>query len=358
MLFRDNPDTSFIVKTERVLKGSEAEVSVSLERISKLNFWKAHFQNTGFAYKKEKFDWVYWQKIPTMTLRDFEGLGLELRLQDVKSEFKENIKKFILAIPFRKVKGQYLLFIDTVVTPKGPEKRRSGSNSEDGQEVRESLAESGMKVFSYSPFLRWKVSLIDSYVLNLKQVLFSLRAKSKQEFLVISSGIKGQKLQASIRGIKITAAYTDPRSLVILSRVFDKEILLGIKKIILTRWVKRGSALENLEDFMNADFFVEHPFVGFGMAFKHCSFLQKTNTPNAVHPRKHAIIELLNRDTTGHGELMVTTFKPEGLEWIKYRTGITAKAVFKRCKCGANWALVIRHMTKFQFNRSQKTSQA
>lgn len=70
-----------------------------------------------------------------------------------------------------------------------------------------------------------------------------------------------------------------------------------------------------------------------------CKYLYSRYSLNFYHPFDERIVELINVDEDGYGEVVVSKISPSELSFIRYKTGDIAKAVQEKCRCGNQWTL-------------------
>jgi len=319
---------SLILKSEEKLQNTSAEISSFLRSASKLRFWKIHFANHDFTFEPKKFNWDYWQKIPFITHKELAIIGLEPRLRDARAILEKHTGRFVLRIPFRKTDNQHLLYLDSI--PKKPQ----------GHEEN----------------LR-KIQITESFALNLQGVLSSLQ-KSHYYTLVLTPYELDSRMKSAIQDYHLNGLSLDPQDSKRIIDFFDQEIKKRVKKIRLFRSFEYPQHLHQIRlAFPGTRILPQHQLIGFSYSVRNCLFAQRDFGKNSVHPSKYALLELINLDSNGRGEIVVTRTKPLELALIRYRTGIFGKAQFiKQCQCKSNVVLTFEPIKKYQLPLAQYKS--
>ncbi len=314
-----------ILKTEKELQTISHRVVDFLKSAQKLSFWRTHFTNHHFIFNAKKFNWDYWQEIPFLTIGDLTLIGLEPRLADASLTIQQHPYRFVLRIPYRKVKEQQLLFLDAF-----PKRLKTGRNIK-------------------------KVLLTEFFGIALSHILLSLHPRQKNSrLLTVQPAILNLLIKLAVEEFRPTYLFIDPHDLPKFVDVFaNSDAIKRLKKITLARSMEIKTQIEDVKKLVGkTKVIVQRPFAAVSSAIKTCRFAQKRFGFDVVHPSKHTIVELLEIDQGGFGEVVITIMLPLQLAWIRYRTEIFGKAVFKPCKCGNSWNLILKPVRKFYLSNS------
>jgi len=320
-------DSLFALKTEDELRRSSKDILDFLQKTSKLRFWRAHFANHNFVFDKKKFNWDYWKTIPYLSIEELIKIGIEPRLEDAESILKINPYRLVLRILNRKMYQQNLLFIDIIPKLLGDDKEK-----------------------------QWKIQLTESFEINLRHVLLSLRAHGRKHHVVIINPQRlDQRMKKVFYELRFDSLSTDPQNLQKFLDIFDskdsKKLYTQIKKVTLTQSFKdRSQEQVTKEIFGKADFMIQHPLVRITIVVRSCVYVQRHHGADAFHPGKYALIELRDVDENGYGEIIATTMMPVEVAWIRYRTGFFGRAIFEECECGSKWSLILKRIRKFHYS--------
>lgn len=315
-------DRLLVLKTDDELRRSSKDMSDFLEKTSKLRFWRTHFTNHNFVFKPNKFNWQYWQTIPFFTIYDLIKIGIEPRLLDAQPIIQKNTYRLLLRFPDRKTKQQYVLYVDPI-----------------------------SKLLKTDKNEGWKLQLSESFGVNFRCILLSLRAHGRRHHVVIADP---KRLEARMKKVFYELRFdylsVDPQDLQKLLDIFSESRLVKqVGKVTLTRSFRDDKLEQYAKEVLdNADFVVQTPLMGITTAIRPCRFAQKRFGSHAIHPRKHTLIELIEMGKRGYGEIVVTSMAPLELAWIRYKTGIFGKAIHEECACGNEWILIIKRIRKYQ----------
>lgn len=298
-----------------------------LKLTSKTVFWQAHFSHNHFTFNFQNFNWLYFRKIPFCNLEEISLIGLEYRLKDAQKIIQKNTYKLWLRIPYRKTKGGgYRLHLDVI-----PMMLKKDANK-------------------YK-----EINLSNSYGINLRLILLSVRSPSRKDVIVVDPNKIGFKMKILFEELEIESISCEPSDILKLN-ILDDKSKNRIMKLTLMRPFKNQMQKEEARRlFPNALFNIRYPLIGVTSAIRYCSYAQKHHGLGAVHPRKKALIELININDKGVGEIIITTLNPAELAWIRYKTKTFGKAIFEKCECGEKVTLVLRRIKKFNFSIASGT---
>lgn len=126
----------------------------------------------------------------------------------------------------------------------------------------------------------------------------------------------------------------------------------NIKAILMS-----GNFLENCElallnsKYKNSKIILDYRISEIsGVVGKYCEQLFNKKGLNFYHPvRRNRILEIVDLDDKGAGELVVTTLKPVDISIIRYKTGDIVKAFFEKCECGRRISMEIIGRKNFDY---------
>lgn len=314
---------TYILKSASSLKLFDQKAFQSFIKVSKTHFWRNHFSNKDFSLNILKLDWDLWQKIPFFRIEDYTVISFEERLKDARKQLSANAKRFVLRVPLRKIRkqnSQLLLFLELL-------HKRTYKNKIKGWELQQS----------------------DSFAINLRRVLSSLQPGADTKLLIINNSHDFTKIALSIEDIPITSLSVSSRYWRSIATAFGPNRAKQISQVSFNIPIKFRRDLQKAkEDFTSAKFITHFPLVDIGYAIRSCEFAQRKFGSNTVHPKRSAIIELRNLNSAGYGEVVVSSFSPPDMAWLRYRTGILGKANSEKCECGSGWNLILKNIISFK----------
>ncbi|MBI4119616.1 MAG: hypothetical protein HY456_02090 [Parcubacteria group bacterium] len=297
-------------------KDLERRVEEFLAEAVHFEFWKAHFKNHNFEFDPNKFNLNgYWESIPFLTKEDFLKIGFEYRLRDAHPDIKKDAYRFILRVTSgTTAQKEPILLIKKIGRSKLYETKARG------------------KV----------VCLTDNFNFGLSEVLNNIfhnfvNGSAENQPLIISS-FKLHPVMESVLddfGAETIRAY--PTAATKFSFVFKNLCLSGkFKRIILG-----GDFLSDLQlrllgsNFKNPEIdSYYYSAAETGPIAYSCDSFRERYGENVYHLRRKSLIELVDVDKDGYGEIVVTKARPRSLALIRYRTGDMGRFVSEQCVCG------------------------
>ena len=319
-----------ILKTEEAL-GQEAPAAAEfLEKLGRLEFWKIFFASRDFTPRLEKFSWDYWREIPFFTKPDFLKAGFEPRWQDAVAGDGFDAYRFIFRITSGTTGATEPLLI---LRP------QSAPRSVPDDEPR--------TIWLYEPFS-----------LGLRGVLFNILCNrrentNKNQAFVIDPYTLNQKMREAIRDFNADSVAAFPTGLAKFTSVFEagENFFKTIKKAILGGDFLSKGHLEAVKDrFQSLAIDLSYGLAEFGVVGEPCRFLNKKYGFNAYHPRqRRRVIEVVDADEEGYGEIVGTLMAPVELALLRYRTGDIGKALREKCECGADFTIFLVGRKDFDY---------
>ncbi len=312
--------TSLILKSEAELKQALPSTGNTLAKMSLLAFWKAYFARHKYRFNKNKFDWEAFQQIPFSSKKALAKLGVKKRLTDTEKILKENpFGVVLMSTSGTTTQGKPLLLV------------KSGRLDREG--IGELLRINRRTLNLFQPrtlSLRVLCSFLgqNGHDVKRNQILFVNPFRFKDEMAEAVC----QMNAAFIMSFPASVTYLSsafPKAKKIFS--ISKKIWFGGDFLAQKQAVSIADLYPHLE--INQDYMMgELDLVGSG-----CKFIRKRHGLNIYHPSDNRIIELVNIDKEGVGELVVSKLDPFEMGYIRYKTGDLAKAVKETCLCGKGW---------------------
>ncbi len=317
---------SLILKDKLQLKTQLKEVSNFIVRAGRLSFWHSHFAKQNFKLNPRKFGWNYWRSIPLINKEDFLSIGLDKRLSDVKEIIRRKVLGFILQSTSGTSRATgpvlFLKKIDSLV---------------DGQ-----LHQKGNRI----------LILYQGRAISLRDVI---AVTSRGQSLVVNPFMFSHKMIKAVKEFNSDTTVTFPSSLLYLTSSFAqvKRMFSSINYALLSgdflSQKQRALVKKNFPQIeMDLDYIMtEVDSIGIC-----CRFLKSVYGANAYHPYQQRIVELIDIDKDGYGEVVVTKMRPIELAFIRYKTGDVARAIKQRCKCGSQWTLFLAGRKNMDYIKS------
>lgn len=313
---------SLILVNNPKLDKSHARLKNFLTEASKLNFWRTHFKNKRFRLNLKKFSWDYWQTIPFVTKKDFEKLGIKKRLLDAKIIITYKPGRFILQ-PTSGTSKQTgpLLFLKNVDCLVDGTSHNKGNRT---------------------------LILYQGRSISLRDVIALLHESPRQKRIVESLSINpfqfDGRMISAVKDFNPDAIVTFPSSIGYLNSYHPKspQMLSRVEHV----WLSGDFFSLKQKTFTNSILkkamididYITTEVDTIGIC---CKYLRSQYGMNAYHPFKERLVELIDIDESGYGEVVVTKISPLELSYIRYKTGDIAKAVNKSCKCGNKWTIFL-----------------
>lgn len=319
-----------ILKSESELQTELEEVRNFLVQASTLAFWRLHFANHRFRFEPKKFNWDYWMHIPLLTKQEILQIQLENRLQDAQKIVRREPLRFVLQSTSGTSKQTgpvlFLKNVDCLI---------------DGENCN-----------------RWNRILIlyQSRAISLRDVIAAIRRelaeRSGIDALVANPfRFTGNMIEA-ISEFNADSTITFPASVSYVTSSFpeSRKIFRPIKNVFLSGdfFSKKQDVLIR-KKFKKATIDIDYIMTEVDSIGTYCKFLRVRYGNNAYHPFTERLVEIVNIDDRGFGEVVVTKMFPLELSFIRYRTGDVARAVQGPCKCGNQWVLFLEGRKNMDF---------
>ncbi|OHA00940.1 MAG: hypothetical protein A3C07_00855 [Candidatus Sungbacteria bacterium RIFCSPHIGHO2_02_FULL_47_11] len=314
---------SFILKTEIQLEKARDRYKNFLSEASSRSFWQVHFENHNFAYQPEKFSWEYWREIPVFTKEDFLKIGLEKRIADIGVGGAEKPAR---GFAFRITSGTTRQ-TEPVLTIRGagpPYKIPENEWRTIWMYNPCTLALRGVLINNAcnerERTTRYQTLALDPYRLDesSRQALLEFHADNISAFPYAMSRF------ASF------FAESDAKELPQLAKAYIGGDFLSDKEGRLIRSIFKKIELE-----------ISYGLAEFGNIGRPCRFLAGRYGRNAYHPRQSYLVELMDLDKNGIGEIVATNPVSPDFALIRYRTGDIGRAIREKCECGMQWTLIL-----------------
>lgn len=324
--------TKSLILNNNSKQNSTANVKKFLVYASQLEFWKTHFKNKKFKFNSEKFNWDYFQSIPFVTKKDIEKLGVKRRLKDAKEIIDENPGRFLLQ-PTSGTSKQtgpllFLKAVDCMIDGQSHEKGDRTLILYQGRAIslRDTLAKLNSSQNKYNP---------RTFVLN--PFKFS------------------RQMKKAVNDFKPDAVVTFPSSIGYLNSYFpDSSDMLSETKYL---WLSGDFFSEKQKSFVGS--ILKKAYIDIDYITTEvdtvgicCKYLQKKYGTNAYHPFEDRLIELVDIDESGLGEVIVTKMAPLELSFIRYRTGDLARFENRNCECGAQIVIFLAGRKNMDYIKS------
>ncbi|MBI2036299.1 hypothetical protein HYT17_01605 [Candidatus Microgenomates bacterium] len=324
---------SLILKSKSELRENLKGVSNFLDRASRLSFWHTHFANQGFRFEPGKFDWNYWTNIPFVTKEDFLNLGLNRRLNDANKITKSEPLHFILQSTSGTSRTtRPILFLKNV------DHLVDGKSHNKGRRI---------------------LILYQGRAISLRDVFATIRQRKQkstisQSLVVNPFQFTGNMIEA-ISEFNADSTVTFPASVAYLTSSFpeNRKIFTPMKHVYLSGdFMSRQQALLTQTKFKKANIDIDYIMTEVDSIGICCKFLRARYGTNAYHPFNGRIIELVDIDENGVGEVVVTKTYPLELSFIRYKTGDVARAINKTCSCKAQWTIFLEGRKNMDYIKS------
>lgn len=314
---------SLILKSESEFKQALVPTKEALVKISKQAFWKSYFDKKKFHFDKNKFNWENFRKIPIATKEEFSESGLQQRIADTTEFIKSNLFGVVLANTSGTTGGKPMLQVQIT------------------HRERESMG----RLFKKN---NRELFISQLRNLGLRTILSSLekngRKNKDDQILVVNPyGFKNEMIEA-ICQMNSSMITSWPLSILYLTATFPQaRKFLSTPKELQIRgdFLSQKQANAILSLYPNLKIHIDYITREVGLVGAGCMFLRKEYGFNAYHPFDNEIVELINIDEEGVGEIVVTKFSPLEISNVRYNTGDLAKAIKKLCPCGNLWSFSI-----------------
>jgi len=293
-----------------------------LAQASNLAFWQLHFANHRFRFEPKKFNWDYWMHLPLITKEEILQIQLENRLQDAQKIVKREPLRFVL-------------------------QSTSGTSKQTGPVLFLKNVDCLIDDESHD---RWKRMLIlyQGRAISLRDVIAAIRReyaeRSVMDTLVVNPFRFTSNMIEAISEFNADSTVTFPASVSYVTSSFpeSRKIFRPIKNVFLS-----GDFLSKKQDLLTRKKFrkviidIDYIMTEVDSIGTCCKFLRVRYGTNAYHPFRQRLVEIVNIDDRGYGEVVVTKMFPLELSFIRYRTGDVARAIRQSCACGAQWTLFL-----------------
>lgn len=308
-----------ILKSDLEFQEDLAVVKKILPRLQKLEFWQKHFVNHNYQFNPKRFDWA---KVPLITKAEILKIGLEMRLEGAKKIVSQDALRFLLQSTSGTSRQTgpvlFLKNVDCLI---------DGENHDKGKRI---------------------MILYQGRAISLRDTLVLARlGKEKRrdlQSLVVNPFKFDPRMTEAIEEFQADTVVTFPSSIAYLTTTFPKTYTM-LKNI--THAFFAGDFLSSKQQVQvksrisKAHLDLDYIMTEVDSIGLCCTFLESQYGSNAYHPFKNRIVELIDVDDHGRGEVVVTKMDPFELSLIRYRTGDVARAIEKRCKCGNQWTMFL-----------------
>lgn len=288
--------------------------------MSKLAFWRKHFEKHRFRFDKKKFNWDNFREIPFLTKKELFRLGIKERLSDAAKLLKRDpFRAVLMSTSGTTTQTKPMLLVKSTIMAR----------------------EGGGEPFGTSSRI---LSFLSPRTLTLRLLLSVFGQtgdgdKSRQLLLVNPFRFKDEMIEA-IYQMNSVLIVSFPASFAYLTSTFPK--IKKIFSVLKSTWFGGDFLSQKQADSIAASYpnlEINHDYAmgEFDLVGRGCKFLKKRHGLNVYHPCDNRIVELINIDRHGIGELVVSQLDPLEMGYIRYRSGDLAKAVKERCSCGREW---------------------
>jgi len=328
--------SEIILKTHEELEKEREFVGSALEKLDKLKFWRSHFVNKKFQPAFSDFNWERWKEIPFLTKKDFIDIGFATLWDDFENSAGGDAYKY-----------KYIL-------------RTTSGTTKSTEPV---LLINEIPQFFLAP--QRSLRITGSFSHNLRGLLVAISGSKRNggkchQFTLLPNQLNASAKYA-IADFNADFIFAFPTHLVNFSSIFlDDEFSLisSVKVMALTGDFVSKPQLDNLLKFYgkqgvnSISLDSQYSSVEAGMIGASCFHLQQEEGVNVYHPVESAIIEIVDVNEDGYGEVVCTRFSDRDdalFSLLRYRTGDIAKASFKKCKCGAFWSFALAGRKDFDY---------
>ncbi|OGH12130.1 MAG: hypothetical protein A2776_01195 [Candidatus Levybacteria bacterium RIFCSPHIGHO2_01_FULL_40_10] len=318
-----------LLKNKNELKRTLEKTKASLLQISELTFWQKHFTKHKFKFKEAKFDWSYFKQIPFITKQDFSNIGLERRLRDARQILDKNSMRFLL----QSTSGTSRL-TGPVLFLKNVDQMVEGEGHDKGKRI---------------------LILYQGRAIALRDTIATINKKN-HSLVVNPFTFDNRKIDAVIQ-FRTDSVVTFPSCINFIISSFPKSgaIFTKVKHVFLSgdfinieQFTKTKTKLKMRNAKLDLDY-LSTEVDSIGICCKH---LRNFYGTNAYHPFADRIVEIVDIDEYGKGQVVVTKTTPTELSIIRYKTGDVARAVKKRCRCGNDWTLFLEGRANMDYIKS------
>lgn len=323
---------SIILKTEKELSQERKGFKELLSRIKEQEFWRDHFKRHQFEINADSFDWNYWRTIPLLTKEEFSN-GTNLRLRDAAENMKLSIYNYLLRVTSGTTSGKPSLFLHYI--------NETDKTIED--------LDRGIRIWQPNHIgLRWALTGI---LLNKKN------NTGDYQFLVIDPYKMNKSMAAALASFRAKSINGLASSIVRFAVIFAQipEICGLIKKIIFGGDFISNAHLKAIKTFFpridNKMIVSDYIMTECGRMGSFCPYLKnRFGGYSAYHPAvRNGMIEIIEPDEFGFGEIVVSKIEPRESAIIRYRTGDIGKAVKEVCECGNEWSFIFIGRLNFDY---------
>lgn len=326
-----------ILKNKRELNNLEIEIRKDFPKITRLEFWKIYYKKKKYRFKKN-FKLEDWDNIPYIGKKEIFETGLEARLKDGEKIFKLRPKNFLLQSTSGTSKTTepiaYFKNVDEMVEGKGHDE--------------------GKKM----------LILYQGRAIALRDTLGMITRNKKNsdnyQSLIINPFAFERSMINAVEEFNPDSIVTFPSCITYLVSLFPKamKMLSNVRRAYIPgdfisreqlKYTKSKLSYKNA--YLDSDY-ITSDVDSVGIC---CKYLLTEYGSSAYHPFEDRIIELINVDEYGKGEVVVTKTIPWELSFIKFRTGDIASAVEKKCACGKDWILFLEGRANMDYIKSLGT---
>ncbi len=314
-------NTSLILKSEQELKKDRIKVKNFLSHASKLSFWSSHFDKNNYKFDYKNFRWENFNQIPLSSKKDFISIGLAQRLSDTKNIVRSNTYRFML-------------------------KPTAGTSRETGPVLFLKNADVLVNK-SYNQIYKTLI-LFQPRAISLRYVLSdvarSINSKNHIQSLVLNPfRFKSEGVEA-VKEFNGDSIITFPACIGYMTSNFRRanELFHSVKRVWLSGDFLSVKELDLTKSkFKNVNVDIDYITTEVDTIGVYCKFLRSQFGPNTYHPNKDKVIELIDIDENGQGEIVVTKMEPIQMSFIRYRTGDVGRWQELKCKCGESGVIFL-----------------
>jgi hypothetical protein len=325
--------SSLILKDNLELQNELKVLKIFLSEAIKLKFWRLHFKNQQFKLNLKNFDLDYWKSLPLVTKADFLKIGLNNRLSDAQRSIRNNTGHFIL----QPTSGTSQLLEPTLFI-KNVDNLVDGKSHNKGEGI---------------------LILYQGCAISLRDVIAVISRSRKEkrniQSLVVNPFRFEEKMIPPVNELNMDTIVTFPSCINHLASLYpsSKSFFSKIKTLFFS-----GDFLSpKQQTYINkklprAEIDIDYIMTEVDTIGICCPYLKKSSGINAYHPFSDRLVELINLDEYGRGDVVVSKIAPLSLSYIRYKTGDVGRAVYKKCKCGNKWTILLEGRSNMDYIKS------
>ncbi len=328
---------SLILKSAKELKENEKEIEKFLSSPNK-SFWLQHFKVKKYKLPKKKLIWEEFSLVPFIDKSEILKLGLNLRLKDSVNIFKSNPRHFLLQSTSGTSKATApVLFLKNV------DEMIEGEGHRQGKKMLILYQARAIALRDTIAMINRNEGKNDNY----------------QSLVINPFGFTASKIRA-VKEFAADSIVTFPACITFLISQFPKSYSLfaQVKHVFLSGDFISTLQLSNSKQALsqkNATIDIDYLTTEADAIGICCKYLRKKYGTNAYHPFKDRLVELIDIDSNGFGEVVVTKLKPIELSILRYKTGDIARGLNTKCNCGKEWTLFLEGRNNMDYIKSLGT---